>query len=567
LLLAAVLALAGLPVFGQTTVTGVEGPPLDNILAYLDLTDLDCSASPVTVNQALGRAEEQVAEALQPLGFYGPEVRTSLTSTEDCWQAEVAVQPGEPILLREVDIRLSGEAAERADFQQLRSNSPLVPGARLNHGQYDSLKRGLLDLARSRGFAEARFEESRLDIYPEQLAADISLSFVSGPRYSIGTVTVNQSELDPEFVDAFHELTPGVPFDNRLLTAAFLGLNDSGYFSAVDVRALPADPATLTIPVQIDLTLSPRRYVSYGVGVSTDTGPRLRFGRTVRRFNRQGHQLSIDARLSPVVSELTTVYRMPYGDPRFDWLNFSLGAKREETDTALARSIEAGVRRIVDRSRGWSRTTFLNYVFEDFEVGSQKGRPKLLIPGVDWTRIRGDDALRPANGSKVVGEVRGASDALLSDTGFIQATVGMKWIHSMSPHGRVLLRGRGGYMVEDDFSALPPSIRYFAGGDLSIRGFDFQSLGPVDQDGAVIGGDRLIELSAEYEHDIKPRWSLAMFVDSGNAFDERGLDMRTGAGIGARWRSPVGPVRIDIAWPVNDIETGAQLHLTLGPDL
>jgi translocation and assembly module TamA len=130
-----------------------------------------------------------------------------------------------------------------------------------------------------------------------------------------------------------------------------------------------------------------------------------------------------------------------------------------------------------------------------------------------------------------------------------------------------LLRGRVGYMVEDEFERLPPSVRYFAGGDLSIRGFDFASLGPVDQDGNVIGGDRLLEMSVEYEHSIKPRWSLAVFADGGNAFDDSGLDVRTGAGIGARWRSPLGPVRIDIAWPVNDPGHGARLHVSLGPDL
>jgi translocation and assembly module TamA len=131
----------------------------------------------------------------------------------------------------------------------------------------------------------------------------------------------------------------------------------------------------------------------------------------------------------------------------------------------------------------------------------------------------------------------------------------------------VLLRGKAGYTAEDSFEKLPPSIRFFAGGDQSIRGFDFESLGPVDLTGAVIGGSRLVELSAEYEHEIKPHWSLAVFADSGNAFNDLDLPMRTGAGFGARWRSPLGPVRIDIAWPVNDVEKGPRLHVNLGPDL
>jgi len=561
------LAFGAAAVRAETTVTGVEDEVLENVLAYLDVDDLSCGASPALVEQALSRARGQATEALNAFGFYAPGVAAELEPGADCWRAAISVEPGEPVLLREVDIRLGGPAAASAAFEALPAASMLTPGSALHHGRYDELKRGLLDLARNRGYAEARFETSRIDVYPELGAADIRLHFESGPRYAIGAVTINQDALEPGFVDAFHELTPGVPYDNRLLTTAFLDLNDSGYFSTVDVRALPPDADSLTIPVQIDLTPAPRRLISYGLGFSTDTGPRLRFSRAVRRFNRQGHQLTLDGQISPVVSELTSIYRMPFGDPRFDWLSFSLGAKRQETDTSLARSIEGGVRRVVDRQRGWSATQSVSYVVEDFRVGSQTGRPHLLIPGVDWMRIRGDDALRPDNGSKLNFELRAADENALSDTSFVQTTVSVKWIRSVFGRSRVLLRGRAGYTAEDSFERLPPSIRFFAGGDSSIRGFDFESLGPVDADGAVIGGPRLIEVSAEYEREIKPRWSLAVFADGGNAYGESGLKMRTGAGIGARWRSPLGPVRIDVAWPVNDPEHGARLHVGLGPDL
>lgn len=558
--------LQGAAVSAETVVSGVDDALRENVLAYVDIDDLACDATAVSIRRALELIPAQAAEALNAFGYYAPVITTDFEEGEDCWQAVIDVAPGEPVRLRSVDIVIRGPAAERADFQALRSNTPLVEGEALDHGDYETFKRSLLDLARNRGYAEAGYSASQIDIYPELLAADVVLHFESGPRYMFGEITIDQSALEADFVNAFHELTEGVPYDNRLLTTAFLDLNDSGYFSAVDVRTLPADPETLTIPVEIELTPAPRRLISYGVGFATDTGARLRFGRSVRRVNRRGHQLNLDARLSPVVSELTSTYRMPYGDPRYDWLSFSLGAKREDTDTALSRSIEAGVRRIYDGLGGWSRTQFISYVVEDFEVGSQTGRPKLLIPGIDWSRIRGDNALRPENGSRLTFELRAADEEALSDTSFVQTTVSAKWIRSFGERNRVLLRGRAGYMVEDDFELLPPSIRFFAGGDQSIRGFSFQSLGPVGPDGAVIGGNRLLELSAEFEREIKPRWSLAVFADGGNAFNENDLDMRTGAGIGARWRSPLGPIRIDVAWPVNDPRHGPRLHVTLGPD-
>jgi len=566
---ACALALGGSApaAIAETLVTGVEGAELTNVLTYLEIDDLDCNSDEILVRRALADAVGQVAQALNAYGYYAPTVTTTLGDGVECWLAEVAIVPGEPVLLREVDIRIEAPADNPQLFQPVASGHMLVPGAQLSHAEYDGVKRQLLDIAMGRGYAEAVFTESRIDVYPDERVADLRLHFEPGPRYALGEVTVNQSGLTPDFVDSFHELESGVPFDNRLLTATFIDLNNSGYFASVDVRALEADPVTRTIPVRIDLTPSPRRVVSYGFGYSTDTGPRFRFARTIRRFNENGHQLMIDAMLSPVVSEFTSIYRMPVGDPRFDWLNFNLGVKREETDTSLARSIEAGVRRVIARPNDWARTQSLSYIVEDFEVASQTGRPHLLIPGVGWTRIRGDDAIRPNAGSRLSFELRAADEEFLSDTSFVQATAGVKWVRTVIPRGRVLLRGSAGYTVDDVFEELPPSIRFFAGGDNSVRGFDFETLGPVDANGEVVGGNRLIELSAEYEHDIKPKWSLAVFADGGNAFDESGLDMRTGAGIGARWRSPVGPVRIDVAWPVNDPAHGPRLHISLGPDL
>ena len=551
----------------ETLVTGVEGAMHDNVLAYLEVDDLDCDTEAFLVERALADAVGQAAEALNAYGYYAPAITTRFDDGAECWLAEVAIVPGEPVRLREVDIQVEAPADNPQLFQPVTSGHMLVPGAALSYAEYDGVKRQLLDIANGRGYAEAVFTESRIDVYPEEGVADLRLHFTPGPRYALGEVTVNQSGLTPDFVASFHELESGTPFDNRLLTTTFIDLNNSGYFASVDVRALEADPATRTIPVSINLTPSPRRVVSYGFGYSTDTGPRFRFARTIRRFNENGHQLMLDAMLSPVVSEFSTIYRMPVGDPRFDWLNFNLGVKREETDTSLARSIEAGARRVVTRPNDWARTQSVSYIVEDFEVASQTGRPHLLIPGISWTRIRGDDAIRPSRGSRLAFELRGADEELLSDTSFVQVTANMKWVRTVTRRGRVLLRGGVGYTVDDVFADLPPSIRFFAGGDNSVRGFDFESLGPLDENGEVIGGNRLIELSAEYEHDIKPKWSLAVFADGGNAFDESGLDMRTGAGIGTRWRSPVGPVRIDIAWPVNDPGHGPRLHISLGPDL
>jgi translocation and assembly module TamA len=209
----------------------------------------------------------------------------------------------------------------------------------------------------------------------------------------------------------------------------------------------------------------------------------------------------------------------------------------------------------------------VNFLVEDFTVGEQTGRAQLLMPGVDWMRVRADNSIRPNHGSKLELEARGAADRLLSDSSFVQLILHGKWIWSPSDKARLLLRGEVGAMEQSDFAALPPSVRFFAGGDNSVRGYDYKSLGPTDSTDAVIGGSELAVASVEYEHSVKPHWSVAVFVDSGNAFNRHELDAKTGAGIGARWQSPLGPIRVDVAHPFNDPTTSWRLHITLGPDL
>jgi len=204
---------------------------------------------------------------------------------------------------------------------------------------------------------------------------------------------------------------------------------------------------------------------------------------------------------------------------------------------------------------------------EDFEVADQAGTSRLLMPGTLWSRVRGDNALRPANGWRIEFELRGAADNLGSDTTFVQNVSSGKWIKSLESKARLIASAKLGLTAVDNFDDLPPSVRFFAGGDNSIRGYDFQSLGPTDDAGKVIGGRGLALASFEYEHPIRNRWSFATFVDAGNAFNQRDFDVKVGAGIGARWQSPLGPIRIDVGFPVNETDHSPRLHITLGPDL
>jgi translocation and assembly module TamA len=154
-----------------------------------------------------------------------------------------------------------------------------------------------------------------------------------------------------------------------------------------------------------------------------------------------------------------------------------------------------------------------------------------------------------------------------SDTDLLQTRLQGKFVRPLGQNQRLLLRGDLGLSYVSDFDALPATLRFFAGGDQSVRGYAYNSLGPEDASGEVIGGRHLVVGSIEYERRIKEKWGAAVFYDVGNALNSLGDPLRYSVGIGARWRSPVGPVRVDLGIPITEAEDAVRLHISLGPDL
>lgn len=567
LLSVALTTMVSAPAWPEIEISGLEDPLLANALTHIDLDEEPCDSPDWRVTEQFDRSHDELRVGLEAFGYYGSDIRSSLTFDESCWNAAFDVDPGEPVRIRTVDVSITGDAADDPVFERFLTDLVPASGEVLSHSQYDTLKRGLVEIGQRRGYAEAIYRVSRIDVYPDEYAADISLLFESGPRYRFGEVDVIQNSLAPELLERYFQFSPGDPYDRDRLNSLYGALVDSGYFDSIDVRPSQAVKEAREIPVSVQLTPARRRIRSYGVGYSTDTGPRFRFGRNNRRVNERGAQSGIQGQLSPVISEAVYNYRFPYGDPRSEWISFDAGVKHEDTETAVSDSLEFGVRRVVARGNSWQETQFLDLLVEDFRVADTKSRSRLLRPGIGWFNLRADDVIRPSAGRRVGFEISGAGDALGSDTSFLQLTADAKWIRAFGERNRVLIRAQAGITFEDDFNALPPTVRFFAGGDNSIRGYKFESLGPTDEDGNVIGGSRLIVASIEYERELTAKWSIATFLDSGNAFNRGNVDAKSGAGLGFRWQSPLGPIRVDLAKPLDGLDRDLRLHITLGADL
>ncbi len=551
----------------QVAIEGLDGDLEANALALMRLDDQPCDAPTRRVEAEFESASEEIRLALEAYGYYDAGVEAALEIAQDCWRAEFSVEPGERVLLREVSVELRGDAGSDDAFHALLMQSKIVTAQPLLHADYDALKQALRALAIERGYRDAEFTQSAIDVYPDELSADVAVVFDSGPRYRLGAIDIDDGMLDADLLQSYIDTSRGDYYDSRALADARLQLINSGYFAAVTIEPGMPDVGELEIPVKINLTPAARAQVSYGFGLSTDTGPRFRFGRSIRRLNSAGHQLNVNGLFSPVVIEASANYRLPYGDPRSEWISFDVGGIREDTDTSISRSLQLGARRVVTQTPIWTRTDLLSLTVEDFDIGSLSGRSRLLSPGVEWIRLDADDAIRPDRGSRLNLELRGTSDALGSDTSFLQLSVSGKWIWPILQSSRLLVRSEVGRVWFNEFDELPPSVRYFAGGDHSVRGYDFETLGAFNELGEVIGGSRIFTASVEFEKQVRPGWSIAFFSDVGNAFIDSGADLKSSAGLGARWRSPLGPVRIDLAKPHDGEDRDVRLHITLGPDL
>ena len=561
------LLCAAHPALPEVELRGIDGELATNVRNYVGLFGEDCSAEPWLLRRRFAAADKETREALQPFGYYAPAVASKLDLDGECWKADIQVDPGAAVKWRALDIRIEGAGGSDNELRRTLDSSPLRVGRRLRHAEYEQLKRMLQTRALERGYVDAEFVAQRLDVWPDELAAAATLHFDSGERYVLGEIHYENGHLTPDLIEAYLDLESGTAYDGAEISRAYRDLSSSGYFSRVQVTPDFDGAANRQIPIQVALDAAQRIEYTVGVGFATDTGPRLRGGYRNLRVNRHGHRLRTDLTVSPVISGLTAEYRQPIGDPRSDWMSYTAAIDVEDTETAESEAIRVGVRRTRQVSRRWLRTLSIDYSYDQFTVADQDDISRLLLPAVAFEFKQGSGDLYPDRAFRFNVEVRGAHESLGSNTSVLQAVLRARWIRATSENGRLLARAALGGTVRDDFAELPPSLRFFAGGDDSVRGYGYNTLGPSDEEGEVIGGSALAVASLEYEHRIRGNFFGAMFLDAGNAYDDDEFEPAYGAGLGVKWRSPVGPIGLYLAHPFNQSNQDVRVHVSLGVEL
>ena len=558
-------------------INGLPDEQRDAVRASLALANYDKrDISPSELRVAYRDAEDQIKRALEPFGFYDPKVTNHLTGDEAAgWTARFDVTRGDATVVREERVEVAGEGKEqRRVAAAVEAFAPKV-GERLDHATYEASKSVVDTTLRGAGFLDAKYTSRRVTVRPEENSATVDLTWDSGPRYKFGAVRFSGDAPFPEeFLRQFVPWREDAYFNSEQVLNLQQRLVDADYFALVAVQPALDEKKDGTVPLDVLLQRDERTVYSGEVYYSTDFGIGVRVGAERRWLNKKGHKADAKVEYSERLQQTAVRYKIPRPGRDDRSYDFGVGYRDETTDVNRSRNYQIAATRSEKHWHGFTRTMGLKYLVGDFEIGQDEdnleyGNSNLLFAEATLSRRRLNDRLTPRKGYVLEFGGRLASEAVVSDTDLAQVFGRFTWLLPQGDTGRFKLRAEAGAMTVGNFDALTPDLRFYAGGDRSLRGFDYHDIGEVSANGNIIGGEFLAVASAEYEHYFNESWGAAVFVDAGDAFIN-GFSLNVGAGVGVRWRSPLGPVRVDIGFPVQSdlpTETSWRLHVLLGPDL
>jgi translocation and assembly module TamA len=606
----------------RVEIRGVDEELRANVLAYLSFErykkgGADLNAD--TIERLHNRVEREVQSALRPFGYYEPQVESSVSDLgHGEWRVTININPGKPVLVAHIDVRVDGSGENDPLFQRILRRLPLHDGDRLNHTAYESIKTDLQRTAATYGYLDARLIRNELVVDPPNRKANIALELDTGERYHFGATSIRQNVISDALVRRYIRYHEGDPFDLTQVLRTQFALDDSQYFSNLEV--LPGDPdrSTHIVPVNIHADPSRRHRYSFGAGYATDTGPRGTFGFEDRRLNSRGHSFSVEVQAAQVTKySLQTRYNVPIGDPAVEKLTLGGTVEQRQLADVTTRTLSAGPS-ITEVTGSWQHVWLLTGMRTTGEDLNGSRTDRLLVPGVDLASVPKGYLGEALFEHPFFAELRGSHAALGSDANFIQLHVQAERVFRLGKKWHLLLRDEVGASLVSRFSQLPTVFRFFAGGDNSVRGFAYNDLSPTEAvctqsptgqflrnpNGSCqaiaqyikVGGKDVITGTVEVIRDLPNNFGIAAFFDYGNAFDSFAqlarkcspaaaqqqvcTSLQYSVGIGLRVRLPVMTLGVDIAEPLSEQcspatqsspascrRPGPRLHINFSPKL
>ena len=512
---------------------------------------------------------EQTQKALAAYGFYSPEIDIQRNVVDGSQIVTLNVDAGTPVTIRNISVVVDGPGKTDTKFEEILGKVPLQKNAIFRSGDYEATKGLLIDAAQAKGYFDFQFVTNTVLVSRRTQTADINLVAQSGPRFTFGQIRFDQDVFSDTFLNRWVPFAPNEPYEANKIAELTQNLQNSGYFSTVRVSPQRDVRYGSTVPVLVSLARRDANQIGIGLGFSSDEGLRGKFTWGKPLINRAGHSADLQISMSGVSQEITMAYRIPrQNQPLYNYWGIEYGVKREEEDDVKSLLSTLNFQRVRRFASDWTESVFIRWERERYTIADVEDTTDLVLPGVRYSRNRSKGYPFLTWGQSSSFQFLYGNRELLSTIDFYKATVNFKYLRAVSARNTFIFSIQYGAITTNDFDKVPASQRFFAGGDRSIRGYDFRSVAPVDLEGNLKGGRYFEAGSVEYNYRFADRWSFAIFTDVGRAFNNFSTAQKIGAGVGVRWQSPVGPFRIDIATPVDDPDNDdIKLHLSLGPDL
>ncbi|WP_157608850.1 autotransporter assembly complex protein TamA [Shewanella violacea] len=588
--------------FLTLNISGVNSALTRNVKAHLG----NLPTSNVQRRAYIFNAEDNIKAALHSLGYYHVQMEQDVTSPDEGpWTLAISISPGEPTRIAWVDVHFEGEILDDDFILQWLDKISIKPGDILDHGKYERVKSQLISYTLARGYFDGKYIESSIEINRDLNSAKVTLHYDSGPRYHIGTVRFEGHTLQQGLLNELVPFEKNSPYSTGSLANLNRELMDTGYFSNIKILPQVDKAEGLFVPIKVELSPKPSHSIELGLGVDfgktasadNELEPRISINWRTPQINSYGHSLETSLEWSRNSPKYLATYTIPLTHPLDDQLKIRFGILKdqygvtqvfdEEKNKYVNTGELEGTKKLfaIIRQQRLKHNWILSYSVEAMketykQFGSENYSPEFILLGTNLSKTsRGDNTLDPKSGFFQYYSIQYADPSLGSGIRLTHIQTKYKWINTFYEKHRIVSRLDLGINLADeaDLALIPPSLRFFAGGDQSIRAYSYQELGPhidyINDDGTkgreVVGGRYLMVGSLEYQYYVTPSWRIGTFIDAGNAFDVNQIEPIVSVGGGIHWISPIGPIKLDLGFGVKGTETDTmdrpwRIHLTMG---
>lgn len=557
----------------KIVVSGIKGDALKNVEDSLVLPEglvREGAVDQLWLERFARQAVDTARSALEPFGYYKASVTVAVEPLAKGYKLLVTVVPGEPLLLTDVTVTLAGAGSAEKSLHRLAAAFPLKKGDLLLQPKYEEAKAAITSRARDLGYLDADFTRHEIRIARSATSATIELLLETGERYSFGeTAILGAPDYPAGFLRRHLTYQSGEVFSYPRLGETQRNFANSERFPEVIITPEKQDAEALRVPITVQLKEGPRISVRPGIGYGTDTGARFTVRYRDLNVFHLGHELFSNLYVAERLQGLVTGYIFPSPLDVRTSTTVQLNLQQEKTTVYSSKIVALELDRNRSFGPGKLGTAYVKAQYEDYAVAEQRSSARLLLPGIRFSDDRYDNPIRPRHGFRYALELRGTHQMLGSNTALLQILA--EGSHLQPLPWRLALHTRAKAattLLHDQSRSIPPSLRFFTGGDQSVRGYSYKSLGPRDAFGKVTGGTQLLTGSIELERALFKDWGVSVFYDAGNTFNSfASAKLVQGAGVGLHYYTSLGALNLSVARPLRMDNPSFHFHFTVGFEL